>query len=99
MSPPSSFTLPTELAAWCQAEQANTAPPALSRTFRFKTFRQAFAFMTEVALEAERANHHPDWHNSYNKVTVELTTHSEGRVTEKDTALAQTIELIYKRYM
>ena len=55
--------------------------------------------MTEVALEAERANHHPDWHNSYNKVTVELTTHSEGRVTEKDTALAQTIELIYKRYM
>ncbi len=86
--------LPAELVAW----RKDVAPPALVREFRFKTFRQAFAFMTEVALEAERANHHPDWQNSYNKVTVALSTHSEGRITEQDVALATTIERIYKRY-
>ncbi len=98
-SPPSlpaelSAELPAELVAWSK----NTTPPALSREFCFPTFRQAFAFMTEVALEAERANHHPDWQNSYNKVTISLSTHSEKRITEQDLALAKRIERIYSRY-
>ena len=94
MMPPSSSSLPAELTAW----HKDAARPALLREFQFKTFRQAFAFMTEVALEAERANHHPDWQNSYNKVTIALSTHSEKRITEKDFALAGKIERIYSRY-
>ena len=94
-SSPSSLSveLPTK-AQWREDE----ARPALVREFRFPTFRQAFAFMTEVALEAERANHHPDWQNSYNKVTIALSTHSQRRVTEQDFALAEKIDRIYSRY-
>ena len=91
MSPSS---LPAELGEW----REDTARPALVRDFRFQTFRQAFAFMTEIALEAERENHHPDWHNSGNKVTIALSTHSEKRITEKDFSLAGKIERIYSRY-
>ncbi len=86
--------LPAELVAWSE----DATRPALSRELHFKTFRQAFAFMTEVALEAERANHHPDWQNSYNKVSISLSTHSEKRITEQDFALAKKIERIYSRY-
>ena len=93
--PPSSSSLPAKLNEW----REDTARPALLRDFHFKTFRQAFAFMTEVALEAERANHHPDWQNSYNKVSVALSTHSEKRITEQDFALAEKIECIYSRYV
>jgi 4a-hydroxytetrahydrobiopterin dehydratase len=61
---------------------------AISRQFRFADFRQAFAFMTQVALAAERADHHPDWSNVYNRVDVQLTTHDAGGLTEHDFALA-----------
>ena len=93
-SSPASSSLPAELEKWHE----DAARPALVREFRFKTFRQAFAFMTEVAFEADRANHHPDWQNSYNKVTIALSTHSEKRITEQDFALAKKIERIYSRY-
>jgi 4a-hydroxytetrahydrobiopterin dehydratase len=61
---------------------------ALERQFKFGDFQQAFAFMTRVALAAERADHHPDWSNVYNRVTVRLTTHDAGGLTERDFALA-----------
>jgi 4a-hydroxytetrahydrobiopterin dehydratase len=66
---------------------------SLKKTFSFKDFSQAFAFMTRVALLAEQHNHHPTWTNTYNRVSIELTTHDAGnRVTEKDRALAEAID-------
>lgn len=61
--------------------------------FRFKDFSQAFAFMTRVALLAEKYDHHPYWTNVYNKVTIELSTHDAGDiVTSKDRQLAEEID-------
>jgi 4a-hydroxytetrahydrobiopterin dehydratase len=65
---------------------------AIRRDFSFADFSAAFAFMTRVALAAEKADHHPDWSNAWNKVAVALSTHSEGGVTARDIALAKAIE-------
>ena len=71
----------------------------LKRTFQFKDFVEAFAFMTAVAIIAEKQNHHPNWSNVYNSVSFELNTHDAGDlVTEKDHALAAAIDVIYKKY-
>lgn len=65
----------------------------LYRKFQFKNFSEAFAFMTRVALEAEKMDHHPDWSNVYNTVEIHLSTHSAGDVvTDKDRKLAQKID-------
>jgi 4a-hydroxytetrahydrobiopterin dehydratase len=65
----------------------------LTKTFRFTDFVQAFAFMTRVALVAEKMNHHPLWTNVYNTVTIELSTHDAGNtVTDKDRQLADAID-------
>jgi 4a-hydroxytetrahydrobiopterin dehydratase len=65
----------------------------LYRKFEFKDFSEAFAFMTRVALAAEKMDHHPDWSNVYNKVEITLSTHSAGDiVTEKDRKLAKKID-------
>ena len=75
------------LAMW--EEKNNT----LYRKFEFKDFSQAFAFMTRVALAAEKMDHHPAWTNVYNTVEISLSTHSAGNiVTEKDRKLAQKID-------
>ena len=64
----------------------------LTRTFEFDNFIEAFAFMTKVAFAAEAQQHHPNWSNVYNKVTIELTTHDKGNtITEKDRKLAKAI--------
>ena len=66
---------------------------ALHRTFEFADFSEAFAFMTRVALVAERLGHHPDWSNSWNRVSISLTTHDSGNVvTDADRALAAAID-------
>ncbi len=65
---------------------------AIAKTYRFADFNAAFAFMTRVALAAEKADHHPEWTNVYNRVDVVLTTHDAGGVTEKDIALARFME-------
>ena len=65
---------------------------AIRRSFRFTDFPEAFAFMTRVALAAEKADHHPDWSNSWNRVEVALSTHSEGGVTARDLDLARQME-------
>ncbi len=65
----------------------------LKRTFQFKNFNEAFAFMTRVALIAEKMDHHPYWTNVYNTVTIELSTHDAGDlVTDKDHKLARAID-------
>ena len=65
---------------------------AIARAFKFKDFSEAFAFMTRVALAAEKAGHHPDWSNTYNSVTISLSTHDAGGLSAKDIALAQAID-------
>lgn len=65
----------------------------LKKTFTFKDFRQAFGFMTKVALVAEKMDHHPFWTNAYNVVNIELSTHDAGDiVTDKDRKLAKAID-------
>lgn len=65
----------------------------LRRTFRFKDFSEAFAFMARVALVAERMNHHPEWSNVWNTVDIRLSTHDAGgAITEKDRRLADAID-------
>jgi 4a-hydroxytetrahydrobiopterin dehydratase len=66
----------------------------LEAEFTFRNFPEAFSFMTRVAFEAERLNHHPDWSNTYNRVKVELMTHDVGGITEKDLELARRIAAI-----
>lgn len=71
---------------------------SLKASFKFSDFCQAFSFMTEVAFQAEKQNHHPNWSNVYNTVQIELNTHDAGNiVTEKDEILAASIEKIYNR--
>lgn len=69
----------------------------LTRTIEFNNFVEAFGFMSQVAIIAEKMNHHPNWSNVYNKVSFELTTHDSGNtVTEKDRELAKAIDSILK---
>lgn len=71
----------------------------LQATFKFHDFAEAFTFMTEVAFAAEKMNHHPDWHNVWDTVDIQLTTHSAGNiVTEKDRELAGKIDQIYEKF-
>lgn len=68
---------------------------AISRSFKFGDFTEAFAFMTRVAIHAEKADHHPEWFNVYNKVEVTLTTHDagdDGGLSQRDVDLANVIE-------
>ena len=68
----------------------------LHRSFKFKNFSEAFAFMTQVALIAEKMNHHPYWTNIYNEVTISLSTHDAGDIiTIKDKKLAGEIDKIF----
>jgi 4a-hydroxytetrahydrobiopterin dehydratase len=65
---------------------------AIERNFAFKTFSEAWAFMTRVALLAEQHDHHPEWANVYNRVTIALTTHEAGGLSERDVKLARAID-------
>jgi 4a-hydroxytetrahydrobiopterin dehydratase len=70
---------------------------SLKKSFKFKDFSEAFAFMTRVALAAEKMDHHPNWTNVYNTVDITLNTHSAGDiVTEKDKKLAKIIDKLRK---
>lgn len=63
----------------------------LHREMEFGDFSEAFAFMTRVALAAEKADHHPDWSNSWNKVVIDLVSHDAGGLTHKDVSMAEAI--------
>jgi 4a-hydroxytetrahydrobiopterin dehydratase len=69
----------------------------LHREYKFRNFVEAFGFMAQVALLAERAGHHPEWSNVYNRVVVDLTTHEAGGITHKDFDLACQMEAIAGR--
>ena len=66
----------------------------LHREFKFADFAKAFAFMTDVAAVADKMDHHPDWSNVYNRVTIHLWTHDAGGITKLDVQLAENIEKI-----
>ena len=88
----------TRLSADQQSQLADTLPSwtlesdQLKRTFLFRDFVEAFGFMSRVALLAESRNHHPNWSNVYNRVTIELTTHDLGGLSELDSELAAAID-------
>lgn len=69
----------------------------IAKSFSFADFGAAFSFMTRVALAAEKADHHPDWSNSWNKVEIALTTHSAGGLTANDVDLARKIDALAAR--
>lgn len=82
-------------------EEANNAAPtwkfeneSIQKDFSFKDFKDAFCFMTKIAFYAEIQDHHPEWSNIYNKVSIKLNTHSSSGVTEKDIDLAKSIDKI-----
>ena len=71
---------------------------AIRRSFRFADFAQAFGFMTQVALAAEKADHHPEWTNVYNRVDIMLTTHDAKGLTQRDFDLARQIDGVFERF-
>ena len=71
---------------------------AIRRQYQFADFTQAFAFMTQVAITAEKRNHHPEWANVYNKVDITLTTHDAQGVTARDVDLARYADGAYARF-
>jgi len=81
-----------QLDGWAVCTDAGQ--PALEKTYVFSGFNAAFGFMSRVALAAERANHHPEWQNVYNKVCIRWTTHASGGVTSLDLKLAQKSDAI-----
>lgn len=88
------MTRPAKLSAAAADARLSSLPgwkrqgKKLHRTFTFRDFSEAFGFMARVALEAEKLNHHPDWSNAWNRVTVNLSTHDAGGLTELDFHLA-----------
>ena len=72
---------------------------AYTKLFKFVDFKQAFSFMTSLAMKAEQINHHPEWENVYNKVKITLTTHDKGGITELDYDMALFAESCFKNYI
>ena len=68
----------------------------LHKDFVFDDFVEAFGFMTRAAIHIEKMNHHPEWFNAYNKISVDLTTHDAGGITQNDIALARTLNSLKK---
>jgi 4a-hydroxytetrahydrobiopterin dehydratase len=82
-----------KLAGWTEVAGRD----AIEKTFVFADFSEAFGFMARAALVAETMNHHPEWSNVYKRVTVVLTTHEAGGLTERDIKLAEAMERIAGR--
>ena len=80
----------TELSAWTLRADGL----AIVRTLRFADFAEAFGFMARVAIVAEKADHHPEWFNVYNRVEITLTTHDAGGLSQRDVSLARAIDRI-----
>lgn len=80
--------LKTELVNWAVVSKRD----AITRTYSFKDFKSAFAFMTQCALHAEAMNHHPEWFNVWNRVEVTLSTHDAGGLTQRDIELARAMD-------
>ena len=85
-----------EINGW---EKTSDGREAYCKLFKFSDFKQAFSFMTSIALKAEQINHHPEWENVYNKVKITLTTHDKGGITELDYDMALFAESSFKNYI
>jgi len=72
----------------------NINDKSIKKEFKFKNFIDAFGFISKVALLSEKMDHHPNWQNTYNKVTIELTTHDIGGITSRDIKLAEAIDIL-----
>ena len=72
----------------------NINDKSIKKEFKFKNFIDAFGFISKVALLSEKMDHHPNWQNTYNKVTIELTTHDIGGITSSDIKLAEAIDIL-----
>jgi 4a-hydroxytetrahydrobiopterin dehydratase len=83
-------TLIDVLPGWTQTRGRD----AISRSFRFRDFNEAWGFMSRIALLAEKANHHPEWSNVWNKVDITLSTHDVGGLSKRDIALAKAIDAV-----
>lgn len=81
-----------ELLADLPAWTVDAGRGAISRSFRFQDFAQAFGFMSQMALVSEKMDHHPEWFNVYNRVDITLSTHDAGGLSERDIALARFID-------
>jgi len=90
LSPEARTAALARLDGWTETEGRD----AISRTFTFADFNAAFGFMARVALYAERADHHPEWFNVYNRVEITLSTHDAGGLSERDVAMADFIDRI-----
>jgi len=88
LSPEERKTALAALAGWRDAADRD----AIVKRFEFKNFNEAFGFMSKVAMEAERTNHHPEWFNVYNRIEVTLTTHDCGGLSDRDIALARFMD-------
>lgn len=78
-----------DLVGWTVSDKGK-----LHKEYVFETFNEAFGFMTRAAMEIEKANHHPEWLNVYNRITVDLTTHDVGGITENDLNLARVLDAL-----
>lgn len=87
-------TAASQLNGWRAADGGQAA---ITRSFKFADFSTAFGFMSAIATQAEKADHHPEWFNVYNKVDVTLTTHDAGGVTEKDIDLAKKMDALARK--
>ena len=90
MSEDATLTADLEAAGWRQADDGK----AIERAYRFANFREALAWMVRAGFEAEAMDHHPEWSNVYNRVSVRLTSHDAGGLTARDIKLAERMEAI-----
>lgn len=94
LAPATASTMLKALPEW----RLDPARGAISREFVFTDFTDAFAFMTRIALVAEKRDHHPEWSNVYNRVTITLTTHDADGLTQRDIDLAHTADDTFMRF-
>ncbi len=87
--------LETELSNWAKLPNRD----AIVRSYQFKDFKSAFAFMTQCAMHAEEMNHHPEWLNVWNRVEVTLSTHDSGGLTQRDIELARAMDHCAAHYL
>ncbi|MEQ9315688.1 MAG: 4a-hydroxytetrahydrobiopterin dehydratase [Henriciella sp.] len=84
-----------KLQGWSAAKDGKHA---ITKTYKFADFSTAFGFMSAIATQAEKADHHPEWFNVYNKVEVTLTTHDAGGVTQKDIELGSKMDALARKF-
>ena len=84
---------------WNHVKSASTSADYLEKSFQFKDFITCFGFMTQVAIACEKMDHHPDWSNLYNKLTIKWSTHTANGVTDKDYTMAEVCDTMATRLM